>query len=524
MSAESVEPLVDRYIEDGQYFKALRLLRRMPRDIDALLDIAEILSDEDYVQQSDRALFEVLSIDENNEYARELLGQNSYLRGDIASAFYYGSDDALDMIADMHEDARAQADAVRLSKYRVVHPKDDEYVNEHKPVADEEFGKGNFEKAYKIYEQLAAIKPDDVDLLNDLGFVCLMLNRPKTGKKYIEKALELDENSVGAVSNAVLLYHMTGSAALKQKYAEKLDSFETDDPVKIFKIAASFCESGYHKSAKKWLKKHLEQRGSLEVMLLYAEACYNNRDFLEAKETLLDILAADPENATAAFYLDFVTDAENSADAGTLEYTPQLPTEVVDKKLDDLIERGDLADMWKDERLFKDAEWALYNVTDEDYFEKLADKIALTDREKAAKYFTSLLIRPAFDKNFKTILLRKALESGARGKIKLVSDRRFYRLNVPELKGALSKQLVEIISVLAFERVIVGEDLEKIMRAADETEQIPAAKQDGKAGEIPAAVIAKRAELDGMNDFALCVVFGVKPKDLARLYKEIYGD
>lgn len=525
LSAEAIEPLVDKYIENGQYFMALRLLRRMGGDVNALTGIAEILTELDLIAQSDRALYEALSIDRDNADAKELLGQNSYIKGDIASAFYYGSDDALEMITDMHEEAYFQSEETRMGKYRIVHPKDGDFVREYKPLIDEEFGKGNFEKAYKMYSELIKLSPDDIDLLNDLGFVCLMLNRPQAAKGYIEKAVAIDPDSVGAVSNAVLLYYMLGKKQETEKYAKRLDSFETDDPVKVFKIAASFCESGYHAYAKKWLDRHLELRSNLEVMLLYAEACFNDGDYDRAKETLLDILAADPENTTAGFYLGHIAELKENDLFEALEYTPQLPGELIEKKFDYLQSRAELKAMWTEKELFRDVEWALYNVTDEGYFKELTEKIASGNAAKAKEYFLKLLIRPAFDKKYKKILLKKALELGAKGEIKLVADRKFYTLYLPPMPDILREHLDGLFVNLAFERVLFKEDVEKIYAVALDLEQrLMQGDLEGVAeNENLGAVVLRAASLDGLTDMSICLLLGVECDHMKKLYQTIYG-
>ncbi|HPG92595.1 MAG TPA: tetratricopeptide repeat protein, partial [Clostridia bacterium] len=461
INEDTLEPLIERYIENGEPFKALSLLRRAPYNINSMLNIAEILGDMDFISQSDDVLYQVKKLDIDNEDANLLLAQNAFARGDIASAVYYANDEAFEMMNEMYQNDQLLIEPRVHEKYRIVYPKDEKYVDSAKDAAGEEFTKGNFAKAYAMYQELLTISPNDMDLLNDTGFVCIMLNKPEQARKYVEKALEIDGNSAAALSNAVLLYDMLEMIDMRDTYSERLDNVVTDDLVKIFKTAAAFCECGDHTRAEKWLEKYLDARYNLEIMLLYAIACYNAKNYLKAKETLLRLLSVEPENETVSYYLDYIK-THRDEKYHELEYTPQLPTEIIEEKIENLQSMTDFHAMWDDKKLFSQIDWAVNNVNGDAFVTETVDKIADTNKKKAREYLAKMLLKPKFSLKSKKYILKKVLELGAEGKISIVSEHKFYQIALKSFPKSLVESMREVVSTLAFEKILSKEDISKL--------------------------------------------------------------
>lgn len=524
INSDTLEPLIERYIENGEPFKALSLLRRVPYNIDAMLSIAEILGDMDFISQSDEVLYEIKKIDNDNEDANLLLAQNAFSRGDIASAVYYASDEAFEMMNELYENDQISIEPRIYEKYRIVYPKDEKYVDSAKDGAGEEFAKGNFTKAYAMYQDLLTISPNDIDLLNDIAFVCIMLNKPEQARKYVEKALELDGNSAAALSNAVLLYDMLDMDNMRDVFSERLDNVATDDLVKIFKTAAAFCECGDHNRAKKWLEKYIDARYNYEIMLLYAIACYNAKDYPKAKETLLNLLSVEPENETVMYYLDYLT-ANKDEKYAELEYTPQLPTKIIEDKIENLQRKSSFSAMWDDKKLFSEIDWAINSVSGDTFINELAEKIADTEPVKAREYLLKMLLKPRFSAKSKKFLLNKILELNPTGKISLVSEHKFFEFTLNAPPALIKEAMREVVSVLAFEKVLYQDDISKLYAVAFDLES---RLSDLGLSQLAfdkclPAVITRHANIEGMTDIDICLAFGVEYSDVIELDKSIYS-
>ncbi len=87
----------------------------------------------------------------------------------------------------------------------------------------------NFSEAEKIYRQILSMNPEDVNVLNLLGLLCLSLKRFDESIKLLTKAFVLKKNSYIS-SNLGKAYYMNNQPELAVKiYKESLEIEENDD-------------------------------------------------------------------------------------------------------------------------------------------------------------------------------------------------------------------------------------------------------------------------------------------------------
>jgi Flp pilus assembly protein TadD len=86
-------------------------------------------------------------------------------------------------------------------------PKNAEYAHRYGIVQSK---LGDFENGLKWLGIADSLKPDDPEILNDLGFACLMTGRAQQASLVLETALELDPQNSRAVNNLALAHGYQG--------------------------------------------------------------------------------------------------------------------------------------------------------------------------------------------------------------------------------------------------------------------------------------------------------------------------
>lgn len=521
INSDNVLDTAQNLIDKGEIEDALSVLRKSDDNVDVMLKIAEILSELDMFSQSNDVLYKVLSIDPNNEDAMTLLGQNGFAKGNWGNVMYYLKEDSLDVALEyMDDDDEEDEDDEDISKYRIVYPKGHDYVLQGLEYANEEFTKGNFDKAYEQFSELYKVSPKNLELLNNLAFVCIMKDNYEDAEKYVNEALQIEPKSLPTLSNAVLLYHLLENKEMRDKYSQVIDTIDTQNHIEIFKVAAAFCECKDHLRANKWLAKYLEIKNHQEIELLYAISAYNSKNFNQAKEILLDLMAIEPNNSTVNFYLDYINDHKDE-DFAELEYTPQLPNSEIEKRILHLQSSSDFFGMWTNKALYDEIVWALSCVSGTDFAMQILEKVADSqNNEKIIEFFKGMLICGRYDCKLKAFALNSIIHFGVRGEISLVYDGKFYQINVPaNLPSMVKESVVLAISSLAFLVILDEDDLNNLISCAQnlQTDLIDLGLLSNVDDKVVAGLIVRDAQIDGIDDKDICETFKIDYQEIANL-------
>ncbi|RKX25876.1 MAG: hypothetical protein DRP46_11480 [Candidatus Zixiibacteriota bacterium] len=90
------------------------------------------------------------------------------------------------------------------------------------------FGSGRLREAAEIYEELAELKPDDADILLDLGTMYAQLGDLESAEVRMERALELDPDMPEAMNNLARMYLANGRRV--ERALELAQRLATDHP------------------------------------------------------------------------------------------------------------------------------------------------------------------------------------------------------------------------------------------------------------------------------------------------------
>ncbi|MCD7779928.1 MAG: tetratricopeptide repeat protein [Candidatus Gastranaerophilales bacterium] len=125
----------------------------------------------------------------------------------------------------------------------------------------------NFEKAEEIYKQLLSVNPDDYNVLNLYGLLCLSLRKPQDSVNLLNRAYVLKKNSYIA-SNLAKAYYMNSEYIKAVKiYKQALELGENDDIYYSLGLAYKKI-SDYDKSIENYKK-------SIELNPKNYNSCYN---------------------------------------------------------------------------------------------------------------------------------------------------------------------------------------------------------------------------------------------------------
>ncbi|HNX26741.1 MAG TPA: tetratricopeptide repeat protein [Phycisphaerae bacterium] len=186
-------------------------------DIDALLDMGELLTEMNRTDEAEHYFLTVLKKEPENADAHFFLGEIAEKRGDAdAAAYRYrktlkkdskfkGANLRLGRLA-MHTDQRRTA---------LTHLKAELDLNDDNPQLLQEIGEllieGKMvELAYHAFARLAALLPNDANALHNLAVCCFMLNRMEEGIVHCRKSIRICGWYILAIYNLALAYKCLG--------------------------------------------------------------------------------------------------------------------------------------------------------------------------------------------------------------------------------------------------------------------------------------------------------------------------
>ncbi len=152
-----------------------------------------------------------------------------------------------------------QQDAVaELEQWIVKNPSD---VNVKKMVASDYLGRGQYEKAAHLYNEILLDSPDDYLVYNNLAWVHLARGDVERGKAAAARAYELKGDDANVMDTYGWLLFKAGDDVKADSLLSRAYALMPDSPDIKYHYAAVLAKVGKHSEAKRLLTEVLENKG-----------------------------------------------------------------------------------------------------------------------------------------------------------------------------------------------------------------------------------------------------------------------
>ena len=190
----------DKAKSAAEYF-----LAQYPKDVEALYFYAQVLIATDQLLKAREKATEILEIDPTLPEAKAILGEVHYRRKEFS-------------------------EAVRLSREALK--KNPKLQVPYRVIGEIYLRKGKVKESIKVLLEAHRLAPDDVETMKKLSAALIKDKNYKESKKYMDKAMELDEHVPGVHYNLAVVYanQDNGPKAMEHidlalKYYMDLDTF-----------------------------------------------------------------------------------------------------------------------------------------------------------------------------------------------------------------------------------------------------------------------------------------------------------
>jgi tetratricopeptide (TPR) repeat protein len=347
-----------------------KALEQDPSDLDTRIAAAQILTDMSRFNDSNRMLVPYMHEDE--EFEKEawcMVGFNL-----MGLSEFDGSRRCFDRFFSMTDEVSARTDAVLdaidfLESSTVSEPyladADAIYRTRREANAQKAFDSGDFERAAKLWEELAAEFPGESRLLYDTALACICSHREGDGKKHIERLLELEPENVHALCLKLLYAKNEGDDAEKERLVEKLEASSAETPEELVRINGVLIEIGRYGSALRFAQK-------LAKLMPY-DTLANHRlgvcliklgQYQKAADVYDRLLKIDASDEVAAFYRGACSEERAGELSGPPMIQYQLPFERIIGKAKGLLDSKEISveglrDKWNNDPDFRSTvRWA----------------------------------------------------------------------------------------------------------------------------------------------------------------------
>ncbi len=352
------------------YRKALSI---DPNDGDTVIAVAEILSQMQRFEESNRMLFLLMSMGEPTtecyfglacnyfgmrefSYAEESL--ENYLNADPDGFFAADAEDLLDLL----DDDDAMAETTGLST-------DEDYDTcDASRIARHYMDAGQYRQAIETLEKHLETYPDSVSALNQLCLAWYCAGDRKKAMAHCEAALAKAPENIPAHCNRALLLKGAGDTEEARQELDWLTQQKTDAVEDLQGISVLQLEAGRFDEAKDVLERLYQLAPFDESTIHKLGYCrYMRGEFERAAACYRRLLTIDPTDTVAKYYLEQCRKAETQKHilAGKWQIPYQVPFSEVFHRLS-AINRylstpvEELGQLWKENEEFRDLlRWAL---------------------------------------------------------------------------------------------------------------------------------------------------------------------
>lgn len=341
--AEFFYNTAQKMMDGGAYINALSSIRRAvelnPQNYEFSLCLAEVLTELNKYEESNRVLFEILEkqieVDADcffclgcnfmgmNDVEKAKESFEKYLQVDPDGEYCEEVEDFLfyfeteseaihELFSDENDDAYSKASRGKR------------YLDE-----------GKYEDAAKILESIHENDDAFSYAKNNLALAYYCLKRPKEAIKVTERVLRKNKNNIHANCNmAIFKNEMEGDYAGK-KYIERAVAANPTTMEDIYKIAITMCELHMHEEAIRFLRELTEHSPYDEKVLFYlATALHNTGKPKEAITLLHDIKKLDYPGVIADYFIRYINhEIIYPEDYADMEYIYQVPTKEAKRKI-----------------------------------------------------------------------------------------------------------------------------------------------------------------------------------------------
>lgn len=344
-----------------------------PNDGDTVIALAEILSQMQRFEESNRMLFLLMSMGEPTtecyfglacnyfgmrefSYAEESL--ENYLSADPDGFFAPDAEDFLDLL----DDDDAMAETTGLST-------DEDYDTcDASRIARHYMDAGQYAQAIETLEKHLERYPDSVPTLNQLCLVQYCAGDRKKALTYCDAALEREPKNIPAHCNHALLLRGAGDTKEAHKEIDWLTQQKTDAVEDLQGISVLQLETGRFDQAKTVLEQLYRLTPYDESTIHKLGYCnYMQGEFERASSCYRKLLMIDPTDTVAKYYLEQCRKAETQKHIlpGKWQIPYQVPFSEAFRRLN-AINRylatpvEELGQIWKEDEEFRNLlHWAL---------------------------------------------------------------------------------------------------------------------------------------------------------------------
>jgi len=421
-----------KYIDSNNYVDALSFYRKAvdkdPDNVNYKMDLAQVFSEMNYYDESNRMLFLVLQKEKNKSECYFGLGCNfmalreyekaeecfdRYLKMDSDGMYAEDVDDLLDLLRSTEYFTEEE---IYLGNLSPAKEKLYKLANKGRELLDA----GEYKKAIKCMEKVVKKDPTLVFVRNNLSLAYYC--EGDSNKSIVmtrDILLEYPQN-IHANCNLAIMLNDSGNETEVSELKRVLLDFKTDDPDELHKIAVTLCELKLHKEANSTLKELLQYRPyDVKVLHYYAVSWFNLGNFRESLLLWNRIEKILPENMISNYYKKLAQNyIKEDKEFKELGYHFQVPYEEIIfrvRKINDLLKLSfeDLKQKWERNDWTKGLfVWGL-SLNDNSIRKGILNAVASMKNAKAEYFLRDFSLRRNVDDNIKKDALMLLSRMGA---------------------------------------------------------------------------------------------------------------
>lgn len=300
-------------LDRNDLLSAIQLYRKAydsdPTDLDSCLALAELLSQMQRFEESNRLLLIDMSMNDPDPesyfglacnyygmqefaYAHESL--ETYLQLEPDGYYAYDAADFLDLL----EDEAELADAIGMDENETLETLS--ICRQAKWAAD----CGNLEHATALLETHLAQFPAALRAKNQLAIVQYCMGNAERAAQLADEILAADPKNVQARCSRILFLHVTGDTELAAQELEELPKLQTEDPEALASVSLLQLEMGQYAEARQTLSKLWNELPYDENVVHRMGYCrYMLGDIEGACDCYRRLLRINPDDTVAQYYL-----------------------------------------------------------------------------------------------------------------------------------------------------------------------------------------------------------------------------
>jgi len=409
-----------KYLDSNNYVNALSFYRKAvdkdPENVNYKMDLAQVFSEMNYYDESNRLLFLILQKEKNlaecyfglgcnfmalHDYVKAEECFDRYIKLDAEGIYAEDVDDFLDLLRSTDYYTDEEFFLSNLSPAKMILYKQ---ANKGKDLLDA----GEYIKAIRCLEKVIEKDPSLVFVRNNLSLAYYCADLTDKAIFLTRDILTEYPQNVHANCNLAIMLNDNSHESEILDLKKVILGFKTSDMEELHKIAVTLCELKLHKDANIVLKKLLQYKPyDVKVLHYYAVSCFNNKNFKEALRLWNKIEKILPENMISNYYKKLgQNNIKNGKDFKELGYHFQVPYEEIIfrvKKINDLLELSleELRQKWeRNDFVIGLFIWGL-SLNDNILKKEILNVVALINDKKAEYFLRDFCLRRNVDEETK---------------------------------------------------------------------------------------------------------------------------